>query len=41
MGMLSYELRAQMRGAGLYGWRRQRPRAGMPAAWAKREPSAV
>src|SRR5712671_4523433 len=41
MGMLSYELRAQMRGAGLFGWQRHRPRAGMPAAWAKRGRSVV
>src|ERR1700681_1364523 len=41
MGMPSYELRDKMRGAGLFGWQRQRPRAGMPAARAKRERSAV
>jgi hypothetical protein len=29
IGALSYELRAQMRGAGLFGRKGQRPRAGM------------
>jgi hypothetical protein len=29
MGVLSRELRAQMRGMDLFGWKRQTPRAGM------------